>query len=119
MLIDTQASSEAAPSKSRDGKSLGRFAADGREFIVTQPKPPRPWTNLIANPRMGLAVSHTGSGFTWIDNSQLAVITRWQQDLTQDTSGKFLYLRDADSHKLWSLSPAPVWSAHDKYACRH
>ena len=97
----------------------GHFSPDGLEYRITDPRTPRPWVNIIANPRLGLAVSQTGGGFTWIDNSQLAVITRWQQDLTEDRSGKFLYARDADSGKLWSLSPAPVWPAYDSYTCRH
>ena len=97
----------------------GHFSPDGLEYRITDPRTPRPWVNIIANPRLGLAVSQTGGGFTWIDNSQLAVITRWQQDLTEDRSGKFLYVRDADSGELWSLSPAPVWPAYDSYTCRH
>lgn len=101
------------------GNAYGHFSPDGREFCVTAPGTPRPWVNVIANPRFGLVVSHTGSGFTWIDNSQLAVITRWQQDLVRDSSGKFLYVRDADTGQLWSLAPAPVWAAHEYYACRH
>ncbi len=97
----------------------GCFLADGTEYCITDPNTPRPWVNVIANPRMGLAVSQTGSGFTWIDDAQLGVITRWQQDLAQDSSGKFLYVRDADSGELWSLSPAPVWAKYDRYACHH
>ena len=87
----------------------GQFAADGREYLITNPRTPRPWVNIIANPRLGLAVSQTGSGFTWVDNSQLAVLTRWQQDLAHDSSGKFLYARDTATGEIWSLSPAPVW----------
>lgn len=75
----------------------GRFSEDGREYIVTDPRTPRPWSNIISNERFGLAVSHTGSGFTWIDNSQLAVVNWWQQDFAQDTSGKFLYVLDRQS----------------------
>ena len=97
----------------------GHFRADGREFAVTDPRPPRPWVNIIANPRFGLAVSHTGSGFSWIDNSQLAVITRWQQDLASDSSGRSLYVRDADSGAVWSLAPAPTWVDYDSFTCRH
>ncbi len=59
----------------------GHFAEDGREYVVTDPLTPRPWVNVIANPRVGLVVSQTGSGMSWIDNSQLAVINRWQQEL--------------------------------------
>ena len=65
--------------------------ADGREYVITDWRTPRPWSNLIANPRVGLAVSQTGSGFSWIDNSQLAALVRWQQDLGADRSGRFLY----------------------------
>jgi cellobiose phosphorylase len=97
----------------------GRFSEDGREYVVTDPRVPRPWSNVIANPRSGLVVSHTGSGFSWVDNSQLATITRWQQDLVSDRSGKFLYVRDADSGACWSLSPAPTWAPLERYACRH
>ncbi len=97
----------------------GHFSVDGREFCITNPRTPRPWVNVIANPRIGLIVSQTGSGFTWVDNSQLAVITRWEQDLARDCSGKFLYVRDADTGALWSLAPAPVWASYDEYVCQH
>jgi cellobiose phosphorylase len=101
------------------GTAYGRFSADGTEYWITNPKTPRPWANIIANPRFGLAVSQAGGGFTWVDNAQLAVITRWQQDLARDASGKFIYARDLDSGELWSLSPAPVWPKYDEYVCRH
>ncbi|HRX85388.1 MAG TPA: glycosyl transferase family 36, partial [Phycisphaerae bacterium] len=108
---------------SRDGavrpNRYGHFTADGREYCIVDPRTPRPWVNMIGNPRVGLAVSQAGSGFTWIDNSQLAVITRWQQEFAQDSSGKFLYVRDADRGDVWSLAPAPCWPAYDKYLCRH
>ncbi|MCP4590867.1 MAG: glycosyl transferase family 36 [bacterium] len=103
----------------RIGNRYGHFAAGGKEFCITDPRTPRPWSNIIANPRMGLAVSQTGSGFTWIDNAQLAVITRWEQDFAGDSSGKFLFVRDTQSGAMWSLSPAPTWPAYDDYACRH
>ncbi len=102
-----------------DPNSYGRFSDDATEFRITNPRTPRPWVNVIANPRMGLIVSQTGSGFTWIDNSQLAVITRWQQDLAQDCSGKFLYARDSESGECWSLSPAPLWPRYSNYTCSH
>lgn len=97
----------------------GHFSAEGREYIVTDPHPPRPWANIISNERLGLAISHTGSGFTWIDNSQLAVVNWWQQDFANDTSGKFLYVVDRQSGQTWSLSPAPVWAPLDRFECHH
>lgn len=107
------------PSESDIANAYGRFTADGRAYEITNWKTPRPWTNVIANPRIGLTISQTGSGFTWIDNSQLAVITRWQQEFAHDSSGKFLYVRDVDTGEVWSLAPAPVWPAYARYLCRH
>jgi cellobiose phosphorylase len=97
--------------------SYGHFSADGREYLITDPRTPRPWSNVISNPRFGLAVAQSGSGFTWIENSQLAVVNWWQQDFAQDTSGKFLYVAETDD--VWSLSPAPAWADYDQFECRH
>ena len=105
--------------KNPEHHSYGSFSNGGREFVIHDPRTPRPWSNIIANRRVGLAVSQSGSGFTWIDNSQLAVITNWQQDFAQDTSGKFLFVRDLDSGESWSLSPAPMWKNGGGYECRH
>ena len=100
-------------------RRYGEFSSDGREFRIRDPRPPRPWVNLIANERIGLAISQTGAGFSFIDNSQFGVLTNWQQDFATDSTGKFLYLRDADSGEVWSLSPAPVWACTERFACRH
>ncbi|MCX7895518.1 MAG: hypothetical protein N2447_06165, partial [Thermoanaerobaculum sp.] len=97
----------------------GHFTADGTEFVVVDPHPPRPWVNVLANPGFGAVVSHSGSGFTFVDNSQLTVLTRWQQDLADDTSGKFLYLLDRETGEVWSASPAPVWTQYEAFCCRH
>lgn len=103
----------------RIGNRYGQFSADGREFMIADPRTPRPWVNVISNRRIGLVVSQTGAGFSWIDNSQLAVINRWQQEFSQDGTGKFVYVRDTRTGAVWSLSPAPTWATMDRYACRH
>ncbi len=99
--------------------AYGHFSEDGREYVITDPRTPRPWVNVVANPRAGFVVSQTGSGFSFLENSQLAVVTRWRQDLVEDLSGKFLYVKDADGGDFWSLSPAPAWAPFDSFACRH
>ncbi|MRR11227.1 hypothetical protein EG835_01780, partial [bacterium] len=58
-----------APSRSVNAaNAYGRFTEDGREYVITDPRTPRPWVNVISNARAGLVVSQTGSGFTWVDN---------------------------------------------------
>lgn len=123
MTPQTTTARQAAAARLIDETGLacryGHFAAEGSEYRITDPRTPRPWVNVIANPLSGLVVSQTGSGFSWVGNSQLAAITRWEQDLVKDCSGKFLFVRDADSGEAWSLSPAPMWRTFDDFRCDH
>src|SRR3989338_8659668 len=77
--------------------AYGYFTEDGREYVITRPDTPRPWVNVICNGDYGLIESQAGSGFSWLDNSNLSRITRWDQDLITDMWGKYIYLRDQES----------------------
>lgn len=98
---------------------FGHFESSGRSFTITDPRTPMPWVNVICNGRMGLVVSQNGGGFTWCDNSQLNVLTRWEMDLVRDNHGKFLFIADLDSKHVWSASPAPTFAPLDEYLCTH
>ena len=90
----------------------GSFSSDGREYVITTPQTPRPWTNILTNGDYGAIVSQTGSGYSWRSNAQLNRISRWEQDLIKDEWGKYIYLRDNDTEAIWSagcvLSPTSV-----------
>ncbi len=98
---------------------FGHFDAAGRTFTVTDSSAPTPWTNVISNGRYGFVISHNGGGFSWYDNSQLNVLTRWEMDLIRDDHGRFLYLADRDSGEVWSLAPTPCRPKYDRYQCEH
>lgn len=97
----------------------GHFDHAGRAFVITDWRTPSPWCNVICNGRYGLIVSQNGGGFSWIDDAQHAVITRWEMDLVRDDHGKFLYITDLDSGEVWSAAPAPCQPMYDRYACSH
>lgn len=97
----------------------GHFTADGRAFEITDHRTPMPWTNVICNGRYGLIVSQNGGGFSWFDDAQHCVLTRWEMDMVRDTHGKFLYLSDLESQDVWSLTPAPTWQEIKNYSCTH
>ncbi len=99
--------------------AYGQFEDQGRSFVVTDPGTPMPWVNVISNGRMGLVVSQNGGGFSWLDNSQLNVLTRWEMDLARDRHGKHLYLADRESGDVWSLAPSPCFASYDSYRCEH
>lgn len=96
----------------------GRFSETGMEYIITTPRTPRPWINVMSNGDYGLTVSQTGSGYSWRTHAQLNRITRWDQDLIRDEWGKYIYLRD-EKGNLWSAGWKPVCDEPEAYECRH
>jgi len=97
----------------------GSFDATGRAFTITDAGTPMPWVNVICNGRYGLVISQNGGGFSWFDDAQHNVLTRWEMDLVRDCYGKFLYLADLDTDQVWSLAPAPCHPTYEKYSCTH
>lgn len=97
----------------------GRFDASGSTFSILDHRTPMPWTNVVCNGRYGFVVSQNGGGFSWLDNSQLNVLSRWDMDMVRDDRGRFLYVSDLESGDVWSLSPAPCWPDYAEYRCDH
>ncbi len=70
----------------------------------------RPAVQLLTNGRYHLMVSNAGGGYSrWHD----IAVTRWREDATRDPWGVFCYVRDGDTGKLWSTTPAPTPTAVD------
>jgi len=70
----------------------------------------RPAVQLMTNGRYHLMVTNAGGGYSrWHD----IAITRWREDATRDPWGVFCYLRDGETGKVWSNTPAPTLTAVD------
>lgn len=98
---------------------FGYFSDDGREYVITRPDTPMPWINVVSNGDYGFTISQAGSGYSWRTHASLNRLTRWEQDLLRDEWGKYLYVRDIDSGKYWSLTPQPCGGEADFYQARH
>ena len=89
----------------------GGFSPDGREYVIhlgPGEHTPKPWINVIANPRMGFTMSEAGAGCTWAENASENRLTPWSNDPVSDGSGEALYLRDEETAMLWSPTPQPA-----------
>jgi len=95
----------------------GYFSSDGSEYIITSPKTPAPWVNVVCNGEYGFVMSQTGSGFSWVKDSKLSRITRWVQDLVTDSWGRYIYIRDEEGD-FWSPTWKPVCKKLENY-CVH
>ncbi len=103
------------------GNKYGHFSDDKREFIITDPRTPRPWFNYMWNDRyMGL-ISHTGGGFSFLDTPRDNRLTRMRYNsLPWDRPGRYVIVKDVESGEYWSLSWAPTIEVkYDNYECRH
>ncbi|AFY70316.1 glycosyltransferase 36 [Thalassoporum mexicanum PCC 7367] len=103
------------------GNKYGYFSQDGREFIITDPRTPRPWFNYIWNGRYAGLISHTGGGFSFLDSPRDNRLTRMRYNcLPWDRPGRYVLVKDVASGEYWSLSWAPtIDRPYDLYECHH
>ncbi|MDX1977822.1 MAG: glycosyl transferase family 36 [Pseudanabaenaceae cyanobacterium bins.68] len=101
--------------------NYGSFSPDGREFIISEPRTPRPWFNYIWNGEYTGLISHTGGGFSFCASPRDNRVTRMRYNsLPWDRPGRYVILKDLETGKFWSLSWAPTLDlAYDRYECRH
>jgi cellobiose phosphorylase len=87
----------------------GYLSEDQREFIITNPRTPRPWFNYIWNERYHGLVSHGGGGFSYLDSPRDNRISRMRYNcLPWDRPGRYIFLKDTEDGDYWSLSWAPT-----------
>ncbi len=71
-----------------------------------------PRTHLLSNGRYAVMVTAAGSGYSrWRDQA----VTRWREDVTRDSWGSYLFLRDVDSGAVWSAGHQPSGKEADRY----
>lgn len=106
----------------------GRFSADGTEFIVTNPRPPRPFDNFLWNDALFSNVQQTGVGYCDYQVGGLEAVqllTGVGRVCDFDVYGRdhlmsrLIYLRDADDGDYWCVNGEPVWAGMESFECRH
>ncbi|MGE3471611.1 MAG: glucoamylase family protein, partial [Vicinamibacterales bacterium] len=93
---------------------IGGFADGGRtyEFVTGEAQPtPRPWVNVIANPRFGTIVTSSGAAHTWAGNSRENRLTPFANDPVVDPTAEAIYLRDDDTGQHWVPTAGPTGAA--------
>jgi cyclic beta-1,2-glucan synthetase len=95
-----------------------KSAADVRDLVppvlrrFTSPHDAIPRTHVLSNGRYAVMVTAAGSGYSrWGD----VAVTRWREDVTRDSWGSYLFLRDMDSGAVWSAGHQPSCAEADTY----
>lgn len=63
---------------------FGGFTSDGREYHITNPNTPMPWSNVLTNGHFGTVITNNDNGFTYSDNSREYKLTSWTNDTIID-----------------------------------
>ncbi|MGZ6267916.1 MAG: GH36-type glycosyl hydrolase domain-containing protein, partial [Candidatus Limnocylindrales bacterium] len=95
-----------------------KSAADVRDLVppvlrrFTSPHDAIPRTHLLSNGRYAVMVTAAGSGYSrWRD----VAVTRWREDVTCDSWGSYLFLRDVHTGTVWSAGYQPSGAEADSY----
>ena len=100
----------------------GYFDDAAREYVIDRVDAPFSMTNYLGTQRMGAVISHNAGGYCWLDSPQFHRITRFRPNgVPMDFPGHYVYLRDGETGKYWSVSWQPTGVPLDgaRYACRH
>ncbi len=82
-----------------------------RKFRSPHDRVPR--SHLLSNGRYAVMITAAGSGYSrW---RKLAV-SRWREDVTCDSWGSYVYLRDVENDTVWSAGYQPSGVRPDSYA---
>jgi cyclic beta-1,2-glucan synthetase len=71
-----------------------------------------PSAHLLSNGRYGVMITAAGSGYSVCEKM---AVTRWREDVTRDSWGSYIYLRDLSSDKIWSAGYQPTAAVPDQY----
>lgn len=92
-------------------KMYGQYAADGRDYVITERKTPRHWYNYLYNDDYITFLSQVGFGEGFVQDN----LGRRAQ-LVND---RMLYVRDAADGSWFSAFGLPVKEPFDEFSCTH
>ena len=98
----------------------GYFDEKAKEYVITKPDTPAPWTNYLGSPAYGAIISNNAGGYSFEKSGAHGRILRYIFNQF-DQPGRYIYLRDDDSRDYWSASWQPVGKPLDQYKseCHH
>lgn len=100
----------------------GHFDDQRKEYVITRPDTPRPWSNYLGSTRYGAIITNHAGGYSFFHSAAQGRFLRLRfNNIPLDQPGRYFYLRDRADGDFWSTSWQPVGKSLDGYAstCRH
>lgn len=87
----------------------GEFDAERREYVITRPDTPQPWSTYLGDLNFGAIVTQHGTGYAFERSAAKGRLLRGRFNALPATQpGRFVYLRDRASGEYWSATWQPV-----------
>lgn len=98
----------------------GQFDDQAREYVLTRPDTPRPWSNYLGDTDYGAIITNHAGGYSFLTSGALGRFLRLRfNGVPLDQPGRTFYVRDRDTGEFWSPGWQPVGGRLDRYTCRH
>ncbi|PSU85098.1 N,N'-diacetylchitobiose phosphorylase [Photobacterium phosphoreum] len=99
----------------------GYFDNGNKEYVITRPDVPAPWTNYLGTEKFCTVISQNAGGYSFYKSPEYNRVTKFRPNATFDRPGHYVYLRDDATGDYWSISWQPVAKSLDeaKYEVRH
>lgn len=100
---------------------FGYFDDENKEYVLTRPDTPRPWSNYLGSSQFGGVITNNAAGYTFYRSAAQGRLSRFRfNGIPASYPGRFIYLQDEDGD-FWTNSWMPVGKSLDefKYECRH
>ena len=94
----------------------GYFDEEKKEYVITEPNTPAPWANYLGSPAYGAIISNNAGGYSFVKSGANGRMIRYHFN-SDDTPGRYIYLRDDDTKDFWSATWQPVGKDLSKYKC--
>ena len=95
----------------------GYFDDSAREYVITNPNTPAPWTHYLGSPEYGAIITVNAGGYSFVKSGAKGRILRYSFNQF-DEPGRYLYLRDQQNGDFWSASWKPVAKPLDRYTAK-
>jgi len=100
----------------------GYFDDANREYVITRPDTPRPWSNYLGSLDYGAIITNNAGGYSFYKSALTSRFLRIRPNsVPMDQPGRQFYIRDNESGDYWSSAWQPVGKPLDEYEseCRH
>ncbi len=100
----------------------GEFDDKNKEYVITRPDTPKPWSNYLGSTEYGAIMTNNAGGYSFYKSGGMGRFVRFRfNSIPADQPGRYIYFHDHGARDFWSASWQPVGKRLGKYKsiCRH